>query len=320
MLWLTATNALAQSDTDTRCLDYLGIPIEGAVDSFVVRLKEMDYTPWGDSGDGEDFYFRGNFFGIRAKLMVSASAENKRVESVYVTVGPYRTREMLSRNMGYFLRKLTERYGDYAERNGAYYFFCNYGNVKVSVDKTNGGASEIRAFFQPTMPFFKDAWLFGLRGNVQEVMTSNPVAENAMERFARDGKMESPDVIERVYDNHGYLVGGKMLEKSGMSVVNYEYDERNRLVKRTLTNEKAAIIYVNEYIYNEKDEILNQSQKVFDKQGDCLMSVNMRNEYTAHDDEGNWTRNNLNIVYWEKGQQSQSTNVVQTRQIRYWED
>lgn len=320
VLWLMMLPLGAQTTTDIRCLDYMGIPIEGAVDTFAVKLQAQGYTPWGDSGDGEDYYYRGTFFGIRAKLMVSASSDTKRVESVYVTVGPYRTREMLSRNVGYFLRKLTERYGDYAERNGAYYFFCDYGNVKVSVEKIEGGASEVRVFFQPTTPFFKDTWLLALRGNVQEVMTTNPVSENAMERFGRDGRMEAPDVIERQYDDYGYLVSSKMLEQSGMSTIRYEYDERNRLVKRTLTNEKAAIRYVNEYIYNEKDEILNQTQKVFDKQNECVMSINMRNEYVAHDDEGNWTRNNLNIVYWEKGQQSQSTNVVQTRQIRYWDD
>ena len=111
-----------------------------------------------------------------------------------------------------------------------------------------------------------------------------------------------------------------MLERNGTSSISYEYDDRNRLVRRTLTNEKAAITYVNEYIYNEKNEILNESQKVYNEQKECLMSVNMRNEYTAHDDDGNWTRNQLNIVYWEKDAQSQSTNVVQTRKIRYWNE
>ena len=65
---------------------------------------------------------------------------------------------------------------------------------------------------------------------------------------------------------------------------------------------------------------MNQSQKVYDESNECVMSVNMRNNYEAHDDIGNWTRNALNIVYWEKGGQSQTTNVIQTRKIRYWEE
>lgn len=103
-------------------------------------------------------------------------------------------------------------------------------------------------------------------------------------------------------------------------MIEYEYDAKNRLVKRTLTNKAVNITYVNEYIYNEQDEILNLSQKVYDEKNECVMSVNMRNNYEDHDDMGNWTRNALNIVYWEKGAQSQSTNVTQTRKIRYWEE
>ena len=319
MVWLSLASGKAQT-TDVRCLDFMGVPIEGAVDSFLVRIQEKNFTPWGDSGDGEDYYFRGNFYGIRAKLMVSADKDTKRVESMYFTVGPYRTKEMMNRNTAYFLRKLSQDYGNYTTRNGSYYFFNDYGNVKVSITKNNDGASDINIFFQPTTPFYKDAVLLGLKGNVQEVMTTNPVSENAMERFARDGKMENPDIMERIYNEYGYLTKAKMLERNGTSSISYEYDDRNRLVRRTLTNEKAAITYVNEYIYNEKNEILNESQKVYNEQKECLMSVNMRNEYTAHDDDGNWTRNQLNIVYWEKDAQSQSTNVVQTRKIRYWDE
>jgi hypothetical protein len=172
----------------------------------------------------------------------------------------------------------------------------------------------------PNTPYYKDAMILGLKGHVQEVLTENAVAENPMERFAKNGKMENPDIMDRVYDRYGYLKQGKMIERSGMSVIDYEYDKTNRLVKRTLTNKAANITYINEYIYNDKDEILNQSQKVYDEKNECVMSVNMRNNYEAHDDVGNWTRNALNIVYWEKDAPSQTTNVIQTRKIRYWEE
>ncbi len=36
---------------DTRCMDFLGIPLEGPVDSFVVAMKEKGFTEWGTSDD-----------------------------------------------------------------------------------------------------------------------------------------------------------------------------------------------------------------------------------------------------------------------------
>lgn len=309
-----------QAQGDTRCMDFMGIPLEGPIDSFVVALKEKGFTEWGGSADQEDLYFRGNYYGIRAKVMVNVQLTTRLVQSVYVTIGPYRTKDMLSRNHTYFLNKLEKEYGEYVSRGNAEYFFGTYGDIKVSEAPNNNGTTDLNFFYMPSAPYYKDAVMLGLKGHVQEVITENPVAENPMERFAKNGKMENPDITDRVYDVYGYLKQGKMLEKAGMSVIEYEYDAKNRLVKRTLTNKAVNITYVNEYIYNEQDEILNLSQKVYDEKNECVMSVNMRNNYEGHDDMGNWTRNALNIVYWEKGAQSQSTNVTQTRKIRYWEE
>lgn len=305
---------------DIRCMDFMGIPLEGPVDSFVVALKEKGFTEWGNSDDLEDLYFRGNYYGIRAKVMVSVQLTTRFVQSVYVTIGPYRTKEMLSRNHTYFLNKLEKEYGAFVTRGGADYFFGTYGDIKVSRTQNNSGTTDLNFFYMPSTPYYKDAILLGLKGHVQEVITENAVAENPMERFAKNGKMENPDITERQYDTYGYLRQGKMLERTGMSVIDYEYDKRNRLVKRTLTNKAVNITYVNEYIYDDNDEILNLSQKVYDETNECVMSINMRNNYEAHDDVGNWTRNALSIVYWEKDAQSQSTNVTQTRKIRYWEE
>ncbi|MBQ7420096.1 MAG: hypothetical protein IJV17_05060 [Prevotella sp.] len=318
---LTITGCLyAQQRVDNRCLDFMGIPIEGPVDSFVVALKAEQFTEWGTSSDMEDLYFRGNYYGIRAKVMVNVQLSTRFVQSVYVTVGPYRTENMLMRNRTYFLNKLEKEYGKYITRGDAEYFFSTYGSIKVSDTQNANGTTDLNIFYMPSTPYYKDALIFGLKGNVQEVATENPVMENPLERFAKNGKMENPDIIERKYDSHGYLTQGKMLERQGMSVIDYEYDKHNRLIRRVLTNQAARITYVNEYVYNDDDEILNLSQKVFDENNECVMSVNLRNQYEAHDDEGNWTRNALNIVYWEKGAQSQSTNVIQTRKIRYWEE
>ena len=310
----------AQAQTDTRCMDFLGIPLEGPVDSFVVSMKQKGFPEWGTSDDREDLYFRGDYYGIRAKVMVNVQLTTRFVQSVYVTIGPYRTKDMLARNHTYFLNKLEKEYGEYTSRGGAEYFFGDYGDIKVSESLNDNGSRDLNFFYMPNTPYYKVALIFGLKGHVQEVLTENAVAENPMERFAKNGKMENPDITDRKYDNYGYLKQGKMLERSGMSVIDYEYDKRNRLVKRVLTNQAANITYINEYIYNEQDEILNQSQKVYDEKNECVMSVNMRNNYEDHDDVGNWTRNALNIVYWEKDAPSQTTNVVQTRKIRYWDE
>lgn len=309
-----------QAQTDTRCMDFMGIPLEGPVDSFVVALKAKGFTEWGSSDNMEDLYFRGNYYGIRAKVMVNVQLTTRFVQSVYVTIGPYRTKDMLSRNHTYFLNKLEKEYGDYVTRGDADYFFGPYGDIKVSQTQSNNGNTDLNFFYLPSTPYYKDALILGLRGHVQEVVTENAVAENPLERFAKNGKMENPDITERKYDAFGYLKQGKMLERSGMSIIDYEYDDKNRLVKRTLTNKAVNITYINEYSYNEKDEILNLNQKVYDEKNECVISVNMRNKYEDHDDMGNWTRNIMNIVYWEKDAQSQSSNVTQTRKIKYWDE
>lgn len=77
-----------QAQGDTRCMDFMGIPLEGPIDSFVVALKEKGFTEWGGSADQEDLYFRGNYYGIRAKVMVNVQLTTRLVQSVYVTIGP----------------------------------------------------------------------------------------------------------------------------------------------------------------------------------------------------------------------------------------
>ena len=160
----------------------------------------------------------------------------------------------------------------------------------------------------------------GLHGPVQEVVTENAVAEEQFMRFLEDGKFENPDLVNREYDRHGYLIRARMTEKQGYSDVEYTYDSHYHLVKRTLTNSTAGIRYVNEYTYNDHDEIASQNQKVFDKTGTCVMTINMHNDYLTRDDYGNWTSNSLSLSYWEEGSQSQQTTVLQKRVLEYWEE
>ena len=309
----------AQAGADPRSLLFMGIPLEGSIDSLNVRLSEAGYAEWGKSDDGEDFYYRGKFYGIRAKLLVSISTQTRFVESAYITVGPYSTKSMLEKNFQYFLYKLQKDYGDFTKRDDAWYYVDDYGSVKLSIVTSNDGSRDIRVFYYPSSPFYKDALVMGFYGPVQEVVTENAVAEDQFLRFMQDGRLENPDLVNREYDRYGYLSRARMTEKEGYSDVEFSYDSRYRLIRRTLTNKTANIRYVNEYTYNDQNEIMSQNQKVYDKTGLCVMTINMRNSYLTRDDYGNWTSNQLTLSYWEEGSQSQQTTVLQKRVLEYWE-
>ena len=309
----------AQSGTDPRSLLFMGIPLEGSIDSLNTQLTETGFAEWGRSDDGEDFYYRGKFYGIRAKLLVSISTTTRFVESAYVTIGPYGTKSMFEKNFQYFLYKLQQDYGEFTKRDDAWYYMDDFGSVKLSVVTNDNGSRDIRVFYYPSSPFYKDALVMGLHGPVQEVVTENAVSEDQFLRFFQDGRLENPDLVNREYDRYGYLRRAQMTEKEGYSDVEYAYDSRYRLVRRTLTNKTANIRYVNEYTYDDQGEIMSQNQKVYDKTGACVMTINMHNSYMTRDDYGNWTSNQLTLSYWEEGSQSQRTTALQKRVLDYWE-
>ena len=319
---LTALLMLAVAygqQTESRCPLLQGVPLEGPLDSVRTQLQAADWTEWGQSDDGEDYYFRGKFYGIRAKLLVSINASNKLLTSAYVSVGPYSTKAMLERNLQYFLYKLKQEHGDFVERDGSWVYMDDFASVKVSLVDNGSGSRDIRVFYLPMGAYYKDAICMGLHGPVQEVVTENAVSEDQFMRFSEDGQWEHPDLTKRQYDRYGYLRQAEMTEVEGHSNVSYEYDSHYRLVRRTLTNEADSIRYIHEYTYNERDEVASQSQKVF-KNDECVLTLNMRNNYLTRDDQGNWTTNSLSLSYWEKGSQSQQTTVLQKRTIAYWEE
>ena len=319
LLSVLTLGAGAQSQADPRSLLFMGVPLEGTIDSLKPRLLDNGFAEWGSSDDGEDYYFRGKFYGIRAKLMVSVTAATRFVSSAYITVGPYSTKSMFEKNFQYFLYKLQQDYGTFSERDGAWVYMDDFGSVKMSVADNGNGSRDIRVFYFPASAFYKDALTMGLHGAVQEVVTENAVAEDQFMRFGENGKVENPDLVNREYDRYGYLLRARMTEKNGYSDVEYTYDSQYRLTRRTLTNETAKIRYVNEYTYNGQDEILTQHQKVYDHTGQCVMTINMRNNYLTRDDNGNWTTNSMELTYWEEGSQSQQTTVLQKRTLEYWE-
>ncbi|MBQ3361823.1 MAG: hypothetical protein IJG46_06790 [Prevotella sp.] len=310
---------LLYAEGDPHSLRMMGIPLEGHADSVRQQLMAGGFAEWGQSDDGEDLYFRGNFYGIRAKLILTKSTETHLVTSAYVTIGPYSTEAMITRNLQYFLYKLQKEHGEYSQRDDSYFFLDDFGSVKLSLVDNGNGSRDIRVLYFPNSAFYKDAISTGYHGHVQEVVTENAVAEEQFMRFGQDGKLENPDLTHRQYNRYGYLISAQMTEQTGHSNVQYEYDDHYRLKRRILANPEANITYINEYNYNERGEIATQYQKVYDKNKECILTITMRNNYLTRDDEGNWTTNSLSLSYWEKGQQSQQTTVLQKRTLTYWD-
>ena len=322
--WLLLSVAVvvhAERRQDSRCISMMGLPLEGSADSLTVRLKKLGFTEWGVAENGDGLHFRGNYYGIRGKLFVAVDGESGLVSSASVTAGPYSSVGTKDKNLKYFLRRLQQDYGEFTLRGGAYFSVNDNGVIKLSDAETDNGAWEVKVFYYPTSAYYKDALSRGLKGRVMEVVTDNPVAEEPVEQFDRYGQQVNRDLIFREYDEYGYLRRAYMPEKDGeKSELTYTYDINDRLVKRTLTNTGAGIRYVNEYTYDDDENVVRQSQKVFDRSGQCVMSINLQNDYQEFDDNGNWTRNSLKLTYWDKESGTQQNTAVQKRTISYWDE
>ena len=309
---------------DAHCIDLMGVPLEGPDSIFIPALQQAGFERIASSEDDEPdtYYFRGDYYGIKSNLTVNLDEKSKLLSSVLVTSGPYRTFALYDRNYKYFLLKLQRQYGNFdAKGDGSLHTMTNIGYIKISNTLHADKSRTIQVFYLNTTPYYKDALSLGLKGNVQEIITENPVIESQVEHFDRLGKNTTTDIIDREYNATGYLTRAAMLEPSGAkSLLEFTYDEEGQLVRRTLTNTAEQIKSVNEYSYNDEGEIKSQSQKVFDKTGECILSINIKNEFTDHDDNGNWTQNEMKLLYWEKGGQAQNMKVKQTRTISYWEE
>ena len=321
--YTTSDDIIYKGALDERCIDLMGVPLEGPDSVFIPALKSIgmeQYSP--EDSDPGDYYFRGEFYGIKTNFVVSTDEKSGLLSTVLVTSGPYRTFALYDRNYRYFLLKLQRHFGNFdAKGDGSLHLMMDKGYVKISNILHEDKSRTINVFYLNTTPYYKDAMSLGLKGNVQEIITENPVFEGQMEHFDQNGKNSITDIIDREYNATGYLVKAAMLEPSGQkSELKYEYDEEGNLRRRTLRNVSEQVRSVNEYTYNDDGEIKTQSQKVFDKNNECVLSINMKNNYTDHDDEGNWTRNEVKLMYWEKGRQARNMNVVQTRTISYWEE
>lgn len=308
---------------DAKCISIMSVPLEGPDSVFIPALVEAGFTQtFPEDADADTYYFTGDFYGIKSSLMVNVDERTKLLSSALVTCGPYRTRELYDRNKKYLLGKLQREWGNFsAKGDGSLYLLNDYGYIQESQILHENGANSIRYFYLNSSPYYKDAANLGLKGQVQEVITENPIMENDILHFDETGRLASDDLIDREYNAAGYLVKAAMHEASGgKSTLTYEYDSDNCLVKRTLLNPAAGIRSVNEYHYNTSFEITQQSQKVFNDKNECILSISMKNDLSGRDDTGNWTENTMQLTYWEKGQRTQVLQVKQTRVVSYWDE
>ena len=320
---MIAISIMGQVYADPKCITLMDVPLEGPDSAFIPALESAGFHQTVSEDDEPDtYYFTGDYYGIKSLLMVSVDEKTKLLSEVYVTCGPYRTRELFDRNQKYLLGKLQREWGNFkAKGDGSLYLINDYGYIQQSTSLNENGTHAIHYYYLNTSPYYKDVYNMGLKGFVQEVITENPVAEDAIVHFNENGKLEGMDIVDREYNEAGYLVKAAMLEESGgKSLLTYEYDSDYNLKRRTLVNAATGIRSVNEYKYNGDNEITQQSQKVFNDKNECVMSITMKNSIEERDDNGNWTRNTLSLTYWEKDQRAQMATVHQTRTISYWDE
>ena len=295
---MTVLCVSGQKFADPKCITLMNAPLEGPDSVFIPALEAVGYQRTiSDDDEPDTYYFTGDYYGIKSILMVSVDEKTKLLSEAYVTCGPYRTRELFDRNQKYLLGKLQREWGNFkAKGDGSLYLINDYGYIQQSTSLNENGTHAIHYYYLNTSPYYKDVSNMGLKGFVQEVITENPVAEDAIVHFNENGKLEGMDLIDRVYNEAGYLVKAAMQEEAGgKSLLTYEYDSDYNLKRRTLVNAATGIRSVNEYKYNGDNEITQQSQKVFNDKNECVMSITMRNTIEERDDNGNWTKNTLSI-------------------------
>ena len=275
---LMAVCAWSQTFTDVKCLSLMDVPLEGPDTVFIPAFESVGFTRITPAEqDPDTYYFAGDFYGIKSNMSVTVDEETRLLSEVLVTCGPYHTRGMYDKNQKYLILKLQREWGNFkAKGDGSLYLLNDYGYIQQSQIMHENGSNSIRYYYLNSAPYYKDVANLGMKGLVQEVITENPVAENNIEHFDQQGKLEGNDLIDRVYNKAGYLVSAAMLEKTGeKSLLTYEYDHENNLKRRTLVNTASGIRSVNEYKYNGDNEISQQSQKVFNKENECVLSITM---------------------------------------------
>ena len=313
----------SQTLADPKCISLMDVPLEGPDSVFIPALESVGFVQvHPEEPEPDTYYLEGDFYGIKSSVMISVNEKTKLLSDAVVTCGPYRTRDLYDRNQKYLIGRLQREWGNFkAKGDGSLYMLNNFGYIRQSTGLDEEGRHAIRYYYLNTSPYYKDASNMGLKGLVQEVITSNPVFENDMEHFSETGQVANDELTDREYDSRGYLIRAAMLEKNGgKSQLTYEYDVDGCLVKRTLVNASSGLRSVYEYRYNTSYEITQQSMKAFNKENECIVSISMKNDLQERDDNDNWTVNKMQLTTWQKGQRTQIETYEQVRTISYWDE
>ena len=320
---MISASAWSQKSADPKCISVMGAPLEGPDSVFIPALDSVGLKlVHPEEPEADTYYFEGDFYGIKSSMTVTVNEKTKLLEEATVTCGPYRTRDLYDRNQKYLIGRLQREWGNFkAKGDGSLYMLNDYGYIRQSTGLDEEGRHAIRYYYLNSSPYYKDAANMGLKGFVQEVITSNPVFENDMEHFSETGQLANDELTDREYDSRGYLVRAAMMEKNGgKSRLTYEYDSDGCLVKRTLVNASSGLRSVYEYRYNTSFEIIQQSMKAFTKDNECIVSISMKNDLQERDDNDNWTVNKMQLTTWQKGQRTQIESYEQVRTISYWDE
>ena len=320
---MISASAWSQKSADPKCISIMGTPLEGPDSVFIPALDSVGLKlVHPEEPEADTYYFEGDFYGIKSSMTVTVNEKTKLLEEATVTCGPYRTRDLYDRNQKYLIGRLQREWGNFkAKGDGSLYMLNDYGYIRQSTGLDEEGRHAIRYYYLNSSPYYKDAANMGLKGFVQEVITSNPVFENDMEHFSETGQLANDELTDREYDSRGYLVRAAMMEKNGgKSRLTYEYDSDGCLVKRTLVNASSGLRSVYEYRYNTSFEIIQQSMKAFTKDNECMFSSSMKNDLQERDDNDNWTVNKMQLTTWQKGQRTQIESYEQVRTISYWDE
>jgi hypothetical protein len=183
---LAVAGAWAQVQGDAKCISIMGAPLEGPDSVFIPVFEQAGFVQAHPEEPEEDtYYFAGDFYGIKSSVMVNVDEKTKLLSSVIVECGPYRTRELFDRNKKYLLGKLQREWGNFsAKGDGSLYLLNDYGYIQESQILHENGANSIRYFYLNSSPYYKDAANMGLKGQVQEVITQNPVMEGDIVHFS----------------------------------------------------------------------------------------------------------------------------------------
>lgn len=151
---------------------------------------------------------------------------------------------------------------------------------------------------------FHDQLLENVKGNVKCIVYSRN-GRSEVANFSKDGKMQRSDIINPIYNKHGYMTQCQALFYGTYCDKTYEY-KNGKLIKESIkTGDGTAIT---EYIYNAdgtiRDEVTTITKKGLSK------SFTLTAQYMEFDDHGNWTRRIISC--------NQKT-FADSRAILYWE-